>query len=302
MLSGGTGGPKLLRGLLTLLPEKELTAIVNTGDDMWVSGNLVCPDVDTVIYTIARIVTERWWGIRDDTFRTYEELVKRGYDEEMIVGDLDRATHIMRTQLLRQGITLTQATRKICRSFSVEATVLPMTDDFVPTTVITDRGEIHIQEFLIKYERKPRVLQVKPKHGTMTPQVRAAFECHDSVVIGPSNPVSSIGTILSVEGVKKALKDSFVIAISPIIRGEPVSGPARQFMEAEGLPVTSLGVAQFYEDFLDVLVVDTSDSDVESHTKPEGLSVVHHDILMYGIEQSKALAEKVLAIIKQRGD
>ncbi|MGZ4935605.1 MAG: 2-phospho-L-lactate transferase [Halobacteriota archaeon] len=302
MLSGGTGGPKLLRGLLSLLPEEELTTIVNTGDDMWVSSNLVCPDVDTVIYTVARIIAERWWGIRDDTFRTHEELAKRGYEEEMIVGDLDRATHIMRTHLIRQGNTLTQAIRTICRSFSIAATVLPMTDDFAPTTVITDRGEMHIQDFLIKHKREPMVLQVKPKTGTMTPEIRAAFECHDSVIIGPSNPISSIGPIMRVEGMKKALKDRFVIAVSPIIRGEPVSGPARQFMESEGLSVNSCGVAQFYEDFLDVLVVDTSESDINSHEMPEGLSVVHHDILIYGIEQSKALAGKILAIIKQRGD
>lgn len=302
VLSGGTGGPKLLRGWLSLLPEEELTTIVNTGDDMWVSGNLVCPDVDTVIYTVARLITERWWGIQDDTFQTYEELIKRGYEEEMIVGDLDRATHIMRTHLLNQGNTLTQAILTICRSFSVAATVLPMTNDFVPTTVITDRGEMHIQDFLIKHKREPRVIQVKPKKGTMTPEIRAAFQCHDSVVIGPSNPISSIGPIARVEGMKKALKDRFVIAVSPIIRGEPVSGPARQFMESEGLPVNSCGVAHFYEDFLDVLVVDTSESDVTSDAMPEGLRVVHHDILLQGIEQSKALAGNILAIIKQHGD
>ncbi len=298
MLSGGTGAPKLLRGMLSLLPEEELTTIVNTGDDMWVSGNLVCPDVDTVTYTIAGIITERWWGIRDDTFRTYEELVTRGCEEAMIIGDLDRATHIMRTHLIRQRNTLTHATRMICRSLAVTATVLPMTDDFVPTTVVTDRGEMHIQDFLIKHKREPSVIEVKLKKGTMTPEIRAAFAGHEPVVIGPSNPVSSIGPIVQVKGIKKALKDRFVVAVSPIIRGEPVSGPARQFMESEGLPVNSYGVATLYEDFLDVLVVDTSESDLTSNAMPEGVSVVHRDILMRGIAQSKALAGVILALLK----
>ncbi len=292
----------MLRGLLSLLPEDEVTVIVNTGDDMWLSGNLVCPDVDTVIYTIAGIITERWWGIRDDSFRTYEELLKRGFQEEMIVGDLDRATHIMRSHLLRQGNTVTRATRSICRSFRIASSVLPMTDDFVPTTVITDQGEMHIQDFLIKHKREPRVIQVKPKNSTMTPEIRAALECHDSVIIGPSNPISSIGPILHVEGMRRALKDRFVIAISPIICGEPVSGPARQFMESEGLAADSAGVAQYYEDFLDVLVVHGGDFDLESGEMPEGLSVVYDDILIHGIEQSRALAENILAIIKQDRD
>ncbi|MGZ4952140.1 MAG: 2-phospho-L-lactate transferase [Halobacteriota archaeon] len=301
VLSGGTGGPKLLIGLLSLLPEEALNVIVNTGDDMWVSSNLVCPDVDTVIYTIARVITEHWWGRRHDTFRTYEELIRRGYEEEMIVGDFDRATHIMRTQLLRQGHTLTQATHKICESFSISATVLPMTDDFVPTTVITDQGEMHIQDFLIKHKRQPRVVQVKPKESVMTRAIHAAFRSHDSVIIGPSNPVSSIGPIMCVRGMRQALKDRFVLAVSPIIRGEPISGPARKFMQSEGLPVNACGVAQFYEDFLDVLVIDSSEPDVTARAMPEGVSVVRTDILLHGIEQSKALAGKILAAIEQHG-
>ncbi len=299
VLSGGTGGPKLLRGLLSVADEDELTIIVNTGDDIWISGNLVCPDVDTVTYTLARIITDRWWGIRDDTFRTYEELSKRGFREEMIIGDLDRATHIIRTNLMRQGNTLTQATRTICKSFSITSTVLPMTDDFVPTTVLTDRGAMHIQDFLIKYKREPKVLKVDRNKSTMTPEVRAALTRYDSVVIGPSNPISSIGPILSVEGMKRALKDRFVVAISPIIRGEPVSGPARQFMESEGLPVNSSGVARLYEDFLDVFIADTSESNIKAEEWPPGMKIIHRDILMHGIEQSMALAEHVLAVVKQ---
>ena len=299
VLSGGTGGPKLLRGLLFQTTEPQITVIVNTGDDMWISGNLVCPDLDTVVYTIAGIVTERWWGIRDDTFKTYEELLRRGHEESLIIGELDRATHIMRTHLLCEGKTLTEATLNVCRSFAVSSTVLPMTDDFVPTMIITEQGGMHIQDFLVTHEREPRVLQVKSKSGVMTLEVKAALGCNSSVIIGPSNPISSVGPILNVEGMRKALKERFVVAVSPIIRTGPVSGPAAQFMESQGLPVSSLGIAQYYEDFLDVLVVDTEDFDVKDRDLPGDIQVVRTGTIMHGIEESKTLAAHVLEIINQ---
>jgi len=299
VLSGGTGGPKLLQGLLLETAEPQITVVVNTGDDMWISGNLVCPDLDTVVYTIAGVVTERWWGISGDTFRTHEELSRHGYKESLSIGELDRATHILRTHLLNGGKTLTEATLDICRSFEVSSTVLPMTDDFVPTTIITDQGEMHIQDFLVTHKRKPGVLQVRSKNGAMTPEVKAALRCHSSVIIGPSNPISSIGPILNVEGVRNALKKRFVVAVSPIIRARPLSGPAAQFMESQGFPVSSLGVAKCYEDFLDVLVVDEEDFDIKDRDLPGSIHIVRANTVMHGIEESKALAAHILDIIDQ---
>jgi len=299
VLSGGTGGPKLLQGLLFETAEPEITVVVNTGDDIWISGNLVCPDLDTVVYTIAGVMTERWWGISGDTFRTHEELLRRGYKESLVIGELDRATHILRTYLLGRGKTLTEATLDICRSFGVSSTVLPMTDDFVPTTIITDQGEMHIQDFLVTHERKPGVLQVRSKSGAMTSEVKAALGCHTSVIVGPSNPISSIGPILNVKGVRNTLKERFVVAVSPIIRGRPLSGPAAQFMESQGFPVSSLGVAQCYEDFLDVLVVDKADFDIKARDMPGSIRIARADTIMHGIEESKALAAHILEIIDQ---
>ncbi|MGZ4869960.1 MAG: 2-phospho-L-lactate transferase, partial [Halobacteriota archaeon] len=215
LLSGGTGSPKLLRGLRSFCSDTQVTVIANTGDDMWVSGNLVCPDIDTVIYTMAGVSTERWWGIRDDTFLTHEALASRGHEEALAIGELDRATHIFRTDLLRQGLTLTDATLLICASFAVASKVLPMTNDFVPTILKTDEGEMHIQDFLIKHKQRPSVSRVNCRAGTMTRETKTALEEHDAVVIGPSNPISSIGPILRVNGMREALKDRFVIAISP---------------------------------------------------------------------------------------
>lgn len=273
-----------------------MTVIANTGDDIWISGNLVCPDLDTVIYTTAGIVSERWWGINGDTFRTHERLASLGQKEALIIGELDRAIHIFRSDLLRRGATLTDATHTICASLELAAKILPMTDDFVPTTIVTDKGEMHIQDFLVKYQQAPSVSQVRCRPGKMTKEVETALEECRSVVIGPSNPISSIGPILNVNGMRKILKDRFIIAVSPIIRSEPISGPAGKFMESRGLPVSSLGVAEFYSDFLDALVVDHRD-DISQSDLPDGIELFRADTIMYGIEQSKKLATEIVRIL-----
>lgn len=299
LLSGGTGSPKLLRGLLNLCPETQLTVIANTGDDIWVSGNLVCPDIDTVIYTIAGVSTDRWWGIKDDTFLTYEALVSRGHEEGIIIGELDRATHIFRSDLLRQGATLTDATRLLCASFGVSSKVLPMTNDFVPTIIETVEGEMHIQDFLIKHKQQPAVIHVNCETSAMTIEVKTALEEHNAVVIGPSNPISSIGPILRVNGMREALKDRFVIAISPIVRTEPLSGPARKFMESAGLPVSSIGVAEFYDDFLNILIVDNTDFAVSGRDLPGEVEVLRANTIMADGKQSKELAAEILQLLAQ---
>jgi len=273
-----------------------VTVIANTGDDIWISGNLVCPDLDTVIYTTAGIVSERWWGINGDTFRTHERLASLGQKEALIIGELDRAIHIFRSDLLRRGATLTDATHTICASLELAAKILPMTDDFVPTTIVTDKGEMHIQDFLVKYQQAPSVSQVRCRPGKMTKEVETALEECRSVVIGPSNPISSIGPILNVNGMRKILKDRFVIAVSPIIRSEPISGPAGKFMESRGLPISSLGVAEFYSDFLDALIVDHRD-DISQSDLPDGIELFRADTIMYGIEQSKKLATEIVRIL-----
>jgi len=273
-----------------------VTVIANTGDDIWISGNLVCPDLDTVIYTTAGIVSERWWGINGDTFRTHERLASLGQKEALIIGELDRAIHIFRSDLLRRGATLTDATHTICASLELAAKILPMTDDFVPTTIVTDKGEMHIQDFLVKYQQAPSVSQVRCRPGKMTKEVETALEECRSVVIGPSNPISSIGPILNVNGMRKILKDRFVIAVSPIILSEPISGPAGKFMESRGLPVSSLGVAEFYSDFLDALIVDHRD-DISQSDLPDGIELFRADTIMYGIEQSKKLATEIVRIL-----
>jgi len=230
---------------------------------------------------------------------TYEALVSRGHEEGIIIGELDRATHIFRSDLLRQGATLTDATRLLCASFGVSSKVLPMTNDFVPTMIETVEGEMHIQDFLIKHKQQPAVMHVNCETSAMTTEVKTALEGHNAVVIGPSNPISSIGPILRVNGMREALKDRFVIAISPIVRTEPVSGPARKFMESAGLPVSSIGVAEFYDDFLNILIVDNTDFAVSSRDLPGEVEVLRANTIMADGKQSKELAAEILQLLAQ---
>jgi LPPG:FO 2-phospho-L-lactate transferase len=296
-LSGGTGTPKLIRGMVEVVAEEEIKVIVNTGDDLWVSGNLVCPDIDTVLYTLAKIIDDKWWGIKGDTFQTFEKLSKLGHLEPLAIGDLDRATHIYRTFLMHQGMRLTEATRELAKSYKIQAEVLPMTDDPVPTAIVTEIGEMHIQNYLIKHRSAPRVFTVKYDSGSMNHDVKTALKAEDSIIIGPSNPISSIGPIINVKGVKSLLKRKFVLAISPIIGSEPISGPAKQFMESGGLDSSSEGVAEFYEEFLDVLVIDNKDVDVSRQEIKRDIKVVRTNTMMRSLEDSKLLAEDILKLV-----
>ncbi len=297
ILSGGTGTPKLLRGLRNIIPEENITVIVNTAEDRWVSGNLVCPDIDTVLYTFAGIIDERkWWGIRDDTFYTHEALKKLGYRESMKLGDQDRATHVFRSELIRSDHTLTETTERLRSSLSVKAKVLPMTNDPIATMTDTPEGEMHFQDFWIAHKGEPDVLNVRfdgLDAAKPTPEVMSALNSEDVVIIGPSNPVTSIGPILGLKGVIPILQKKHIIAASPIIGDKPVSGPAGKLMKAKGYEVSSAGVAQCYEDFLDVLVVDRKDE-----CALPGIKVVKTDIMMTTLAESERLARFIVELAK----
>ncbi len=295
ILSGGTGTPKLLRGLKNVIPEEDITVIVNTAEDQWVSGNLVCPDIDVVLYTFAGLIDERkWWGIRDDTFYTHEALKKLGYHESMKLGDKDRATHVFRSKLIRSGYTLTEATKRLRSSLGVEAKVLPMTNDPVATMICTPEGKMHFQDFWIAHKGEPDVLDVRfdgLDAAKPTPEVMSVLSSEDTIIIGPSNPITSIGPILGLKGIVPILQKKHVIAISPIIGNKPVSGPAGKLMKAIGYEVSSAGVAQCYADFLDVLVVDQRDDCALPDAR-----VVKTDTIMTSLAESKSLARFIVEL------
>ena len=298
VLSGGTGTPKLLNGLRKVVPEEDITVIVNTAEDLWVSGNLVTPDIDTVLYLFSdRIDLDKWWGVAGDTFCTYELMRSLGHREKMMLGDLDRATHIIRTEYLRNGYSLTDSIRSLSASMGIKAKVLPMSDDQVATMIVTPAGKMHFQDFWISNHGKPEVLDVFQEGietAKISPAVLEALEAEEHILIGPSNPITSIGPIIGLPGMMDILRKKKVIAVSPIIGNEPVSGPAGKLMRSKGLSVSSAGVAAFYRELLDIMVIDNRDNADESMFEEIGCRVVRADTLMKTREISMDLSRMIM--------
>jgi LPPG:FO 2-phospho-L-lactate transferase len=296
VLSGGTGTPKLLRGFRQRLPDRDLAVVVNTGEDCWVSGGHLSPDVDTVLYLCAELLNEQtWWGIAGDTFACHEALRSLGEEEVVRIGDRDRAVQLFRGVLLQQGFTLTAATGLIAVRLGVGVRVLPMADLPYATQVLTDEGQFHFQEWWVRHRGciAPRGIAWEPSvPPPATPEVLSALQDADAVVIGPSNPVTSIGPILACGGVREALRGAFVVAVSPFIGDAPVSGPAGVLMTTQGLEPTSRGVYSLYRDFCDVFVQDLRDP-------VEVVGAVRADTLMTDTARSEALAQTVLALARR---
>ncbi len=293
-LSGGTGTPKLLRGVQEIVDEREISVIVNTAEDMWLTGNHLSPDVDTVIYLFAGLLdTTKWWGVRNDTYITHDFLQKLGVEEFIAVGDRDRAVHAARGEMLRSGATLTASTQALCKRFGLRATVLPMTDSETTTYVQAGSASMHFQEYWVKHRGSVEISGVERRFREppeATPEVLSAIEDADAVIIGPSNPVTSISPILECAGVREALKKQCVIAVSPFIGDTPVSGPAAALMRAFGCEPNSAGTLRLYEDFLDLFVQDIRDP-----TEIDG--TLRLDTLMINRGKSMELAKNLMTLL-----
>jgi LPPG:FO 2-phospho-L-lactate transferase len=296
-LSGGTGTPKLLRGMQKVMARHEIAVIVNTAEDIWISGNHISPDIDTVMYLFAGILnTDTWWGVRNDTFTTHDEAMRLGFDEYIAIGDRDRAVHIARGEMLKNGMRLTNVTKVLCERFGMRETVLPMTDREVTTRVMTDSGLIHFQEYWIRAKGKIDIRKVVRTYDVppvATEEVLTTIEASDAVVIGPSNPITSISPILSCDGMRPALKDKFVVAVSPFIGHAPVSGPAGALMEAAGYEPSAIGTFNCYGGIPDVFVQDIRD-------EVEVIHSVRFDTLMTDEDKSIAFARDILSLIDKR--
>ena len=298
-LAGGTGAARFLTGLSQVISEDDLSIVVNTGDDIELFGLHISPDIDIVMYTLAGIVDEeKGWGVRNDTFHCIAELSKM---EEVWfhLGDKDLATHIFRTNLLKNGLTLSQVTKNISCLLGLRANIIPMTNDKFETRVITDVGSIHFEEYLVKRGSRDRVLGVEHAGSESAKPAAGVMESildSELVIICPSNPIVSIGTILSVKGVRDALKRTKArkVAISPIVSGKPIKGPADKLMKGLGLEVSAFSVAKLYSDFLDAFILDKVDAKEKDQIESLGIETVVTNTIMKSLKDKIELAKTVL--------
>jgi len=299
-LAGGVGAARFLTGLVKLVNEEDLSIIVNTGDDIELFGLHVSPDVDIVTYTLAGIVDEeKGWGIKGDTFQCLEALRRLNQEAWFAIGDRDLATHIFRTNLLKGGRKLSEVTAEVARALGLKMAILPMTDDKFETRILTANGSLHFQEYLVKRGSKDKVLGVeflgadnaKPAAGVIDAVMNAKL-----VIVCPSNPVVSIGSILAVKGVRDALKQTNAkkVAISPIVAGAPIKGPADKLLRGLGLEVSAYSVAKLYADFLDTFILDTADSAEKEKIEKLGVEVKVANTIMRTFEDKVRLAETVI--------
>jgi LPPG:FO 2-phospho-L-lactate transferase len=304
VLAGGVGAARFLEGLVRVVPQLDVTVISNTGDDENFFGLHVSPDIDIVIYTLAGAVdAEKGWGLTGETFHALDALRRFGYDTWFNLGDRDIATHAHRTRLLREGATLSQATRSIVAAFGLELTLLPVSDDRIRTLVDTDAGTLAFQEYFVKRRTEDDVRAIR-FHGIEkarpAPGVIDAIRNADLVAIAPSNPVVSIGPILAVAGVRDTLRETAakVVGVSPIVGGKTIKGPADRMMASLGMTPTAAGVAQAYREFLDVLVIDEEDRDLAPTVEAAGVRAVVAQTIMRGPAEKRALAEVVLGAVQ----
>ena len=294
VLSGGTGTPKLLQGLKEVIDPKDMAIIVNTLENEYFSGVYVSADIDTVLYTMADMINEEfWYGVKNDTFITHERLEELGAPELLKIGDIDRATKIQKT-LLMENNSLAKAVDIQAKEMGLTSKILPMSNENSDIKIITDIGKLEFHDFLIKHQSKPEVLDVKFSRVAPADGIVEAINNSDVVIIGPSNPITSISPILAMDGVKQALDNAHVIAVSPIIGTDSVSGPASKFMNALGIEVSSLGVASLYESFLDTIVIDKKDNNLKDDLEKIVSEVIVTNTIMKTLDDKIELAKIIL--------
>jgi LPPG:FO 2-phospho-L-lactate transferase len=298
-LAGGVGGAKLADGLQRVVGES-LTVIVNTGDDFELHGLRISPDLDTVMYTLAGIANpEMGWGLAGDTFTNLAMLSRYGVEDWFGLGDRDLATHLVRTNMLSAGQTLTEVTQYLSRCLHVPATIVPMTDDRVATTVNTDEGELVFQEYFVHRGWQPVVGGVRfagIEHACPSAEGLKAIERAELIVMCPSNPFVSLDPILSLRGMREKIEHTPArkIAVSPIVGGEALKGPAAKMFRELGIEPSALAVAQRYRGLVDGFVIDTVDADQESGIRDLAMDVLVTDTVMRDESEREKLAREVV--------
>ena len=304
-LAGGVGAAKFLEGLCSVTQSELLNVIVNTGDDICLNGLNISPDIDTIIYRLSGVIDKKkGWGLEGDTFNSLKSLEKFGLNTWFNIGDKDIATHIYRTYLRGKGFSATEIASKIAEAFELPRNlkIMPMTDQDVETWIQTSEGEMHFQEYLVKRKMQPEVCRVTIRNidqASPAPGVIDSIDKARAVIICPSNPIISIGPILQVKGVREALKttQAEIIAISPLVGGVPLKGPADRLMKGLGLEVSSAQVARLYSDFIDTMVIDIEDAHENQAISDMGLKTLVVDTVMSNKEKSAILASSILELI-----
>lgn len=302
-LAGGVGAAKFLSGLVEVVSPSDVTIVVNTGDDFQWMGLYICPDLDTVTYTLAgRANPETGWGIRDDTIHTLSRLRELGVDAWFQLGDRDLATHVFRTNELRTGVSLTDVTKTICKMNRIDPILLPMTDSYVPTLVHTTEGRMHLQEYFVRRKCEPVVrgfTYLDIEESRPAPGVLEALREADAILVCPSNPLISIAPILAVPGIRPALRESAAkrIAITPIIGGKAMKGPAATMLQQLGQEASAVSVARLYRDFIDIFVLDQEDACLEPQISSLSLNVNIASTRMNSQQTKVELARRVLGMV-----
>ena len=298
ILAGGTGSVKLVRGFAS--QRSDVNVITNVGDDYWLYGMYICPDIDTIIYGLSDLLDQdKGWGIKKDTFGFLRQMEIFGEDTWFRIGDRDTATHLTRTNMLKNGKSLSDITKWMCEKFAIEIKVIPSTDNTISTRITTNKGKLHLQEYWVKYRGMDAVEGIEYEGiEKARPNPDAVSAIHDAelVVIAPGNPLTSLGPILMMKGIRKELVKNKhkVVAISPIIGNSAVSGPAGKYMEAAGIEVSAYGVAKFYAGVCSKLIIDTKDRMQTKKIESLNIKVYDTKIKMINKKSEDALASFIL--------
>lgn len=291
---------KLVRGLSSI--ENSIAVILNVGDNVWKYGLYICPDIDTIFYGLSGLLdSSRGWGIRGDTFNFLEQTGELGLENWFRIGDRDLATHVVRTELIRQGMTLTQVTEYFRSIYKLKAILIPISNDSIETRIVTSRGEMNIQEFWVRYKATPKVVRIVykgAKNSRMTNKAIRLIRNSERIIIAPANPISSIGPMLAIPEVKNELAKvkKKVVAISPVQGKQAFSGPATKYMKALKLDTSPMGIAKYYSGIIGTIVISKEDRSYESKLMKLGLKVYLNDITMDSLHEERRLASFVMGI------
>ncbi|AJW71205.1 MAG: 2-phospho-L-lactate transferase [Candidatus Nitrosopumilus sp. bin_68KS] len=298
VLAGGTGSVKLVRGLVA--QESKVNVISNVGDNYWLYGLYVCPDIDTIVYGLADLLDqERGWGMKKDTFNFLRQMEVFGEETWFRVGDRDAATHLIRTNMLKNGKNLSDITKWMCEKFAVSANIIPVTDNSIETRITTDKGELHLQEYWVKHRGKDPVLGIQyigADKARPNPEAVNAIHDADMVILAPGNPLTSIGPMLQIKGIRKELSKikKKVVAVSPLIGENAISGPAAKYMQAAGIESNAYGLAKMYSDVCSNIILDSKDRLLTKKIQSLDMRVFETKITMKNKLAEDALANFIL--------